>query len=80
MPTLSFGSRFSIETAKRYWSPALCEMVPRITHDGMQPANVYEIDLPLERQPIADDRFYGEIGTREKSTEVVAMLKTIGRK
>jgi hypothetical protein len=47
---------------------------------GMQPANVYEIDLPLERQPIADDRIHGEIGTRDKSAEVVAMLKAIGRK
>ena len=60
------------------WSPLLLKMYPRITFDGMQQASVYEIDLPPERQPIADDRIHGEIGREKPSAEVVAMLKAIG--
>jgi hypothetical protein len=61
------------------WSPAFCGMLPRITLNGMRPGSIYEIDLPPERQAIADDRtVHGEIGREKPSAEVLAMLRAIG--
>lgn len=63
------------------WSPVFVGSLPRITHSGMEAASVYEINLP-ERQPVADDRIYGEIARRdpEVEKEVAAMLKACGFK
>jgi hypothetical protein len=62
------------------WSPAFCGTFPRICFDGMKPANVYEIDLPPERQPVADDRIHGQIAKRDPQLEAefLAMLKACG--
>jgi hypothetical protein len=30
--------------------------VPRVTFTGMEPASIYEIKIPRERQPVVDDR------------------------
>jgi hypothetical protein len=62
------------------WSPSLCGTFPRICLDGMKPANVYEIDLPPERQPVADDRIPGEIAKRDPELEkaIADMLKACG--
>src|SRR5262245_29922165 len=38
------------------WSPTLCNSVPRFTPQGPQPASVYEIQIPADRQPVPQDR------------------------
>jgi hypothetical protein len=48
----------------------------------MKLANVYEIYLPRERQPVADDRavISGGIGGKEKTSfEVQQVLRYLGR-
>jgi hypothetical protein len=64
------------------WSPAFCGNLPRICSDGWKLASVFEIDLPRERQPVADDRtIRGELATKEKSSvEVEAIMKYLGWK
>jgi hypothetical protein len=62
--------------------PVFCGTLPRVTFDGMKLANVYEIYLPRERQPVADDRavISGGIGGKEKTSfEVQQVLRYLGR-
>jgi hypothetical protein len=64
------------------WLPSPCGTLPRITHKGMEAASLYEIDLPLEREPVVDDRIHGEIAKRDPKMEAefLAMLKACGIK
>jgi hypothetical protein len=39
-----------------FGTPIFVSMLPRVTHNGMALAAVYEIDLPRDAQPIPDDR------------------------
>jgi hypothetical protein len=42
-------------------------------------AQIYEIDLPRERQPVVDDRIHGEIAEQKKSeVELEALRKYLG--
>ena len=65
------------------WSLAWCGSVPRITPHGMQPATVYEVDVPHPQPVVVDDRkmIAGEIAERKKtSVEVEAIRKYLGWK
>jgi hypothetical protein len=62
------------------WSPMFCNSVPRVTFAGLEPAGIWELDLPRDLQPIPDDRIHGEIATKEKLPEVEAMMKAIGHR
>src|SRR5689334_4689744 len=69
------------------WGPTLVGNAPRITSQGMQAATLYELDLPRDRVPIADDRVMpagiisDENRRREKTPlEVEAMRKYLGWK
>jgi hypothetical protein len=66
------------------WKPMFCGFLPRVTFTGMQPACLYEIDLPRERPPVPDDRTIRNDITdaeREKAkAEVAAMRKHLGMK
>jgi hypothetical protein len=66
------------------WKPAFCSFLPRVTFTGMQPACLYEIDLPRERQLIHDDRtIRNDIADAERekaAAEVAAMRKHLGMK
>jgi hypothetical protein len=61
------------------WSPIFVSVLPRICPNGMVSASLYEIDLPKPRQPVFDDRIYGEIGRKEDNSlarrECEAILK-----
>jgi hypothetical protein len=61
------------------WSPTFCGTTPRICPDGWKLASVYEIDLPRERQTVADDRIpHGEVsspGERRKTPEEVLHMR-----
>jgi hypothetical protein len=62
------------------WKPVFCSFLPRVTFNGMEPAYLFEIDLPQERPPVPDDRtIRGDITDREKA-EVAAMRKHLGMK
>ena len=61
------------------WGATLRGNLPRITSRGMEPATVYEIALPRERQPVVDDRIHGEIAEQKKSAvELEALRKYLG--
>jgi hypothetical protein len=61
------------------WLPVPCSSFPRITHGGWMSAQIYEIDLPRERQPVVDDRIHGEIAEQKKSeVELEALRKYLG--
>jgi hypothetical protein len=61
------------------WLPVPCSSFPRITHGGWMAAQIYEIDLPRERQPVVDDRIHGEIAEQKKSeVELEALRKYLG--
>jgi hypothetical protein len=66
------------------WGTTLAGNTPRITNRGMEAATVYQLDLPRDRQPIADDRVKGtvsEYNRREKTpAEVEAIRKYLGWK
>jgi hypothetical protein len=67
------------------WSPTPCGNLPRITSKGFCGATLYQLDLPRQRQAIADDRVKGtvsdEYNRREKTpAEVEAMRKYLGWK
>src|SRR5262249_6585248 len=62
------------------WSPVFCGTYPRICHNGWHSANVYEIDLPRERQFVHDGRIHGELADREKKQAEVDILKYLGWK
>jgi hypothetical protein len=65
------------------WFPALCSQGPRFMPNGTAPlASTYEIDLPADRPPVADDRTMpGEIAVKKKtSVEIEGILKYLGRK
>jgi hypothetical protein len=61
------------------WSPALCGMTPRVTYAGLQPASIYEIDLP-SGQPIVDRSIRADetAGQKEPAAEILAVLKHLG--
>jgi hypothetical protein len=63
------------------WLPAPCGPLPRVTPKGMLGATIYEIDLPRDRPPVADDRIiHGEIAADRKKTsvEVEGMRRYLG--
>jgi hypothetical protein len=69
------------------WSPVPVGCLPRITPKGFHGATLYRLDLPRDRQPIADDRVIpagiiaDENNRREKTPlEVEAMRKYLGWK
>jgi hypothetical protein len=68
------------------WSPTPCGNLPRITPEGFHGATLYRLDLPRDRQPIADDRvipagIVADEKRREKTPlEVEAMRKYLGWK
>jgi len=64
------------------WSPVPVSFLPRITPQGMQPAMLYEINLPPDTPAGVDDRMIrGEIAERKKtSVEVEAIRKYLGWK
>jgi hypothetical protein len=59
------------------WDPTLISIYPRVTPHGMQPAGLYELSIPLDRQPVVDNRIRGEIAGKEDA-EVAAMLRSWG--
>jgi hypothetical protein len=64
------------------WTPTWCSNLPRVCTDGWKLASVYEIDLPRERQPVADGKIQGEIANREEekknAMQVALMRKHLG--
>jgi hypothetical protein len=65
------------------WGPTLVGNAPRITSQGMQAATLYELDLPRDRQLVADDRMIQRepaIKTEKSSLEVEQVLRYLGRK
>jgi hypothetical protein len=69
------------------WAPTPCGNLPRITAKGFCGATLYQLDLPRQRQAIADDRAIpagivaDENNRREKTPlEVEAMRKYLGWK
>jgi hypothetical protein len=67
------------------WSPTPCGSLPRIANGGFHGATLYQLALPRDRQPIADDRVTGtvseEYNRREKTpAEVEAIRKYLGWK
>jgi hypothetical protein len=65
-----------------FGTPRFVSMTPRITHNGMAIAAVYEIDLPRTRQAIVDDRtIRGDLATKKHDDrERIEMLKYLGIK
>jgi hypothetical protein len=61
------------------WKPVFCGFLPRVTFTGMQPACLYEIDLPRET-PVPDDRTNRTILTDRDKAEIAAMRKHLGWK
>jgi hypothetical protein len=64
------------------WSPTWCNNMPRVTSGGMQLASVYEIDLPLPRQPVAADykTISGELASSAPKSdyEVEQVMRYLG--
>src|SRR5262245_36382574 len=69
-----------VQAAKDWgWNPVCISVLPRVHSTGLIAACLYEIDLPRERQPIHDDRIYGELAKPEKTDhERMAVLKYLG--
>jgi hypothetical protein len=61
------------------WKPVFCGFLPRVTFTGMQPACLYEIDLPRET-PVPDDRSIRVGLTDREKAEVAGMRKYLGMK
>ena len=64
--------------------PVFCGFLPRVTFTGMQPACLYEIDLPRET-PVPDDRtIQVDLTDRERAeidrdkAEIAGMRKYLG--
>src|SRR5262245_24920302 len=63
------------------WSPTWRGSMPRITPAGFEAASLFEIDIPLPRTAVPDDRIAGEVAPKEKiPLEVLAMRKYLGWK
>jgi hypothetical protein len=68
------------------WSVTPCGALPRILPSGFKGATLYQLDLPRQRQPIADDRVKAvgvsdDSNRREKTpAEVEAIRKYLGWK
>ena len=65
------------------WSLTWCGSVPRITHKGLEQASLYEISIPADGPPVADDRKMvpGELAERKKTqAEVEAVRRYLGWK
>jgi hypothetical protein len=64
------------------WALAYGGPHPRVSYFGMEPATVYHLEIPLERQPIADNRIRGELADPDKKTsaEMEGMRKYLGLK
>jgi hypothetical protein len=59
------------------WTLTFAGPLPRVSYNGLEPATIYKIEIPLERQPIVDDRPRGE--TREKTSyETEQLLRYLG--
>jgi hypothetical protein len=72
-----------VEAIKEWgWTPTYGGPHPRVSFTGLEPATIYKIEFPGERQPIHDDRtIRGEIsGKRKPKSEVELMLKGLGYK
>jgi hypothetical protein len=74
----------TIETLREAnWVPSLIGSYPRIaaSASGLEPANLYEIAIEKERQPVVDNipKVSGEITKREKTpAEVEHMRRYLG--
>jgi hypothetical protein len=66
-------------------STALHKLMDAVDADSFEPAAVYELDLPKERQSVLDDRsIRGEVSSPEEkkqvAAEIAAYRKAIGLK
>jgi hypothetical protein len=48
------------------WTPTLGGPHPRISFTRLEPATIYRIEIPVERQPIVDTTIRGEISSKKK--------------
>jgi hypothetical protein len=62
------ASKLLRSLAQWNWTPVFVSSLPRVNFDGMKPASLYELDLPRERQPVVDDRIYGEMADKRKKS------------
>jgi hypothetical protein len=61
------------------WSPIFAGTLPRVCPDGFKLASIFEIDLPRERQSVADDRtIRGEIASGRPKFDPTGILKFLG--